>query len=298
MWWCGTVFVAFCFERGTPRKPFSWSQQQSTRRASNAAHSSTQTTTRAIGTLYPRLVMHILTHILLICLWLDVVWAQASAPGPSPAQKTNNEDLSELALWPDVDIRGLLVGETNATEKTPSPVDLLFVLQADSATLVPASDGGLLGGHLLLGGVLSQVVAFADRPYRTMDMISLEEFFAFELIQEFFAGRNPPNAIITGELPHDIASQRWNESDWLPYRRLLGTVLGAAAYDLQRPSELRFDIPRHGHIKRRRTCRYRRQRDVSRSVERVCQCITRQQYLSNFVSSDGVCRSVSLRGTP
>ena len=149
MWWCGTVFVAFCFERGTPRKPFSWSQQQSTRRASNAAHSSTQTTTRAIGTLYPRLVMHILTHILLICLWIDVIWAQASAPGPSPAQKTNNEDLSELALWPDVDIRGLLVGETNATEKTPSPVDLLFVLQADSATLVPASDGGLLGGHLL-----------------------------------------------------------------------------------------------------------------------------------------------------
>ena len=65
-----------------------------------------KTTTRAIGTLYPRLVMHILTHILLICLWLDVVWAQASAPGPSPAQKTNNEDLSELALWPDVDIRG------------------------------------------------------------------------------------------------------------------------------------------------------------------------------------------------
>ena len=159
--------------------------------------------------------MHILTHILLICLWLDVVWAQASAPGPSPAQKTNNEDLSELALWPDVDIRGLLAGETNATEKTPSPVDLLFVLQADSATLVPASDGGLLGGHLLLGGVLSQVVAFADRPYRTMDMISLEDFFAFELIQEFFAGPNPPNAIITGELPHDIASQRWNESDWL-----------------------------------------------------------------------------------
>ena len=187
--------------------------------------------------------MHILTHILLICLWLDVVWAQASAPGPSPAQKTNNEDLSELALWPDVDIRGLLAGETNATEKTPSPVDLLFVLQADSATLVPASDGGLLGGHLLLGGVLSQVVAFADRPYRTMDMISLEDFFAFELIQEFFAGPNPPNAIITGELPHDIASQRWNESNWLPYRRLLGTVLGAAAYDLQRPSELRFDIP-------------------------------------------------------
>ena len=76
-----------------------------------------------------------------------------------------------------------------------------------------------------------------------MDMISLEDFFAFELIQEFFAGPNPPNAIITGELPHDIASQRWNESDGLPYRRLLGTVLGAAAYDLQRPSELRFDIP-------------------------------------------------------
>ena len=95
----------------------------------------------------------------------------------------------------------------------------------------------------MLGGVLSQVVAFADRPYRTMDMISLEDFFAFELIQEFFAGPNPPNAIITGELPHDIASQRWNESDGLPYRRLLGTVLGAAAYDLQRPSELRFDIP-------------------------------------------------------
>ena len=29
----------------------------------------------------------------------------------------------------------------------------------------------------------------------------------------------------------------------MPYRRLLGTVLGAAEWDSQQPSELRFDIP-------------------------------------------------------
>ena len=155
-----------------------------------------------------------LTRIALICLCLDVVWAQGAASGPSPATSTaSNEELNKLALWPDVDIRGLLAGEPNATGNASNPIDLLFVLQAGSVTLVPANDGGLIGGQVLLREVLGQTVVFADRPYRTMDMLSLEDFFAFDLVQDFFAGPNPPNAIITGELPHDIRLQRHNESD-------------------------------------------------------------------------------------
>ena len=188
--------------------------------------------------------MNSLTRIALICLCLDVVRAQGAASGPSPAAATaSNEEVNKLALWPDVDIRGLLAGEPNATGNAPNPIDLLFVLQAGSVTLVPANDGGLIGGQLFFREVLAQIVVFADRPYRTMDMLSLEDFFAFELVQDFFAGPNPPNAIITGELPQDIRLQRHNESDSMPYRRLLGTVLGAAEWDSQQPSELRFDIP-------------------------------------------------------
>ena len=189
-------------------------------------------------------MMNSLTRIALICLCLDVVRAQGAASGPSPVATTaSNEEVNKLALWPDVDIRGLLAGEPNATGNAPNPIDLLFVLQAGSVTLVPANDGGLIGGQVLLRKVLAQIVVFADRPYRTMDMLSLEDFFAFELVQDFFAGPNPPNAIITGELPQDIRLQRHNESDSMPYRRLLGTVLGAAEWDSQQPSELRFDIP-------------------------------------------------------
>ena len=189
-------------------------------------------------------MMNPLTRIALICLCLDVVRAQGAASGPSPVATTaSNEEVNKLALWPDVDIRGLLAGEPNATGNAPNPIDLLFVLQAGSVTLVPANDGGLIGGQVLLRKVLAQIVVFADRPYRTMDMLSLEDFFAFELVQDFFAGPNPPNAIITGELPQDIRLQRHNESDSMPYRRLLGTVLGAAEWDSQQPSELRFDIP-------------------------------------------------------
>ena len=57
-------------------------------------------------------MMNSLTRIALICLCLDVVRAQGAASGPSPAAATaSNEEVNKLALWPDVDIRGLLAGE-------------------------------------------------------------------------------------------------------------------------------------------------------------------------------------------
>ena len=111
-------------------------------------------------------MMNSLTRIALICLCLDVVRAQGAASGPSPAASTaSNEELNKLALWPDVDIRGLLAGEPNATGNAPNPIDLLFVLQAGSVTLVPANDGGLIGGQLFFRRYLAQIVVFADRPY-------------------------------------------------------------------------------------------------------------------------------------
>lgn len=48
-------------------------------------------------------------------------------------------------------------------------------------------------------------MSFADRPYRTFDSIPVAQFFNYTLVQDFFAGPNPPNAIIAGELPSDIA---------------------------------------------------------------------------------------------
>ena len=71
-------------------------------------------------------------------------------------------------------------------------------------------------------------MSFADRPYRTFDAVPLAEFFAYPLVRDFFAGPNPPNAIIAGELPSDIAlttrraSSAPGGSVVLPYRRLLG----------------------------------------------------------------------------
>lgn len=61
----------------------------------------------------------------------------ASSPSSAKAQ------LEQMAMWPEVSIRGLLAGEDPAPspssssgdeETTPPPVDLLFVLQANNAT--------------------------------------------------------------------------------------------------------------------------------------------------------------------
>ena len=112
--------------------------------------------------------------------------------------------------------------------------------------LVPnEEDGGIIGATLLLKGVHETIVSFADRPYRTMDAIPIGEFFAYPLVDDFFKGSNPPNAIVAGELPADIAahfSQRDGTSSTLPYRRLLGGVLGEASYDAEK-NELRFRLP-------------------------------------------------------
>ena len=94
-------------------------------------------------------------------------------------------------------------------------------------------------------GVYETIVSFADRPYRTFDSIPVSEFFAYPLVQDFFRGPNPPNAIVAGELPVDIAqhfARRNGTSDILPHRCLLGGVLGAASYDAG-ANELEFRLP-------------------------------------------------------
>ena len=84
------------------------------------------------------------------------------------------------------------------------------------------------------------LVSFADRPHRTFDAVPLAEFFAYPLVQDFFAGPNPPNAIIAGELPSDVAlttrgaASAPGASVVLPYRRLLGGVF-AVGNEFVRP---------------------------------------------------------------
>ena len=107
-------------------------------------------------------------------------------------------------MWPEVSIRGLLAGEdpapppsSSGDDQAPPSVDLLFVLQANNATFIEnKEDGGIIGATLLLKGVHETIVSFADRPYRTMDAIPINEFFNYSLVNDFFAGDNPPNAIM------------------------------------------------------------------------------------------------------
>jgi hypothetical protein len=109
---------------------------------------------------------------------------------------------------------------------------------------LPNTEGGIIGATVKLKGVYETIVSFADRPYRTFDSIPVSEFFAYPLVQDFFRGPNPPNAIVAGELPVDIAQHfaRNGTSDVLPHRRLLGGVLGAASYDAS-ANELEFRLP-------------------------------------------------------
>ena len=86
-------------------------------------------------------------------------------------------------------------------------------------------------------------MSFADLPFRTFDSIPLAEFFNYTLVQDFFGGPNPPNVIIAGELPSDVIAATSGTSAVLPYRRLLGGVLGTAYYNPLEPSLLKFDLP-------------------------------------------------------
>jgi hypothetical protein len=192
----------------------------------------------------------------LVCSLSTFVSAQ-EASAPVPAGKLSNDQLAEMALWPPVQIRDLLNGvESPAGAAAPTsslppnalpppPVDLLFVLQARRARLEPNDDGGIVGGTLLLTDIQETIVSFADRPYRTFDAIPVTEFFEYQTVVDFFGGRNPPNAILSGELPSDVAAQANDAgaSSTVPYRRLLGTVLGKVSFDPKKPREVRFDLP-------------------------------------------------------
>ena len=205
--------------------------------------------------------------ICLLCLLATFAGAAQAAESPQASATTGTEpvdgtelrtdapsaaQLKEMALWPEVPIRALLAGEASPPASSPGPsgepappIDLLFVLQAANATFLPGPDGELIGGAVRLGGVQETIVSFADRPYRTMDAIPTGTFFSYPLVLDFFAGDNPPNAIIAGELPDDIAaqlSQREGTSRVIPYRRLLGSVLGAATYDAE-ANTIEFNLP-------------------------------------------------------
>ena len=186
-----------------------------------------------------------------LCVCLSVAQAAESPPTKKEKTKEQLEVLSQMAMWPQISIRDLLAGEESApppssSGDTPSPpVDLLFVLQAQNLTFLPNTEGGIIGATVKLKGVYETIVSFADRPYRTFDSIPVSEFFAYPLVQDFFRGPNPPNAIVAGELPVDIAqhfARRDGDSDVLPHRRLLGAVLGAASYDAN-ANELEFRLP-------------------------------------------------------
>ena len=185
-----------------------------------------------------------------LCVCLSVAQAAESPPTKKEKTKEQLEVLSQMAMWPQISIRDLLAGEESApppssSGDTPSPpVDLLFVLQAQNLTFLPNTEGGIIGATVKLKGVYETIVSFADRPYRTFDSIPVSEFFAYPLVQDFFRGPNPPNAIVAGELPVDIAQHfaRNGTSDVLPHRRLLGGVLGAASYDAS-ANELEFRLP-------------------------------------------------------
>lgn len=175
-----------------------------------------------------------------LCVCLSVAQAAESPPTKKEKTKEQLEVLSQMAMWPQISIRDLLAGEESAPPPSSSgdtsspPVDLLFVLQAQNLTFLPNTEGGIIGATVKLKGVYETIVSFADRPYRTFDSIPVSEFFAYPLVQDFFRGPNPPNAIVAGELPVDIAqhfARRNGTSDILPHRRLLGGVLGAASYD-------------------------------------------------------------------
>ena len=195
--------------------------------------------------------VQLFTLVVASCFSLALSAGEANAPSASPSAITSDQ-LAQMALWPQVSIRALLSGEEQAqpsdssSEAPPPPVDLLFVLQAANATFFPnATTGELIGGSMLLRGIQETIVSFADRPYRTMDAIPVGTFFGYDLVADFFAGDNPPNAILAGELPGDVAAQitsKEGESRVLPFRRLLGTVLGKARYDSE-TNELRFDLP-------------------------------------------------------
>ena len=183
------------------------------------------------------------------CFSLALSAGEANAPSANPSAITSDQ-LAQMVLWPQVSIRALLSGEEQAQPSASSseapPVDLLFVLQAADATFFPnATTGELIGGSMLLRGIQETIVSFADRPYRTMDAIPVDTFFGYDLVADFFAGDNPPNAILAGELPGDVAAHitpKEGESRVLPFRRLLGTVLGKARYDSE-ANELLFDLP-------------------------------------------------------
>lgn len=188
----------------------------------------------------------------LLALTLLLCLSRTAKAAESPATKAELEQLSQMAMWPQVSIRSLLAGEESAPppsssgeDVSPPPVDLLFVLQAQNLTFLPNNQGGIIGATLLLKGVQETIVSFADRPYRTFDSVPVSEFFAYPLVQDFFRGPSPPNAIVAGELPVDIAqhfASRVGTSDVLPHRRLLGGVLGAASYDAD-ANELEFRLP-------------------------------------------------------
>lgn len=186
-----------------------------------------------------------------LCVCLSVAQAAESPPTKKEKTKEQLEVLSQMAMWPQISIRDLLAGEESAPPPSSSgdtsspPVDLLFVLQAQNLTFLPNTEGGIIGATVKLKGVYETIVSFADRPYRTFDSIPVSEFFAYPLVQDFFRGPNPPNAIVAGELPVDIAqhfARRNGTSDILPHRRLLGGVLGAASYDAG-ANELEFRLP-------------------------------------------------------
>ena len=188
----------------------------------------------------------------LLALTLLLCLSRTAKAAESPATKAELEQLSQMAMWPQVSIRSLLAGEESAPppsssgeDVSPPPVDLLFVLQAQNLTFLRNNQGGIIGATLLLKGVQETIVSFADRPYRTFDSVPVSEFFAYPLVQDFFRGPSPPNAIVAGELPVDIAqhfASRVGTSDVLPHRRLLGGVLGAASYDAD-ANELEFRLP-------------------------------------------------------
>lgn len=189
------------------------------------------------------------TLVVASCFSLALSAGEANAPSANPSAITSDQ-LAQMVLWPQVSIRALLSGEEQAQPSASSseapPVDLLFVLQAANATFFPnATTGELIGGSMLLRGIQETIVSFADRPYRTMDAIPVDTFFGYDLVADFFAGDNPPNAILAGELPGDVAAHitpKEGESRVLPFRRLLGTVLGKARYDSE-ANELLFDLP-------------------------------------------------------
>ena len=189
------------------------------------------------------------TLVVASCFSLALSAGEANAPSANPSAITSDQ-LAQMVLWPQVSIRALLSGEEQAQPSASSseapPVDLLFVLQAADATFFPnATTGELIGGSMLLRGIQETIVSFADRPYRTMDAIPVDTFFGYDLVADFFAGDNPPNAILAGELPGDVAAHitpKEGESRVLPFRRLLGTVLGKARYDSE-ANELLFDLP-------------------------------------------------------